>query len=262
MASQHKPWCAKTPRPWDVYSGTKGYLLKCDCGAEKPETEASIKAGLLSTVVQASKKAALSAGLAGMVNNAGERLEPKYQTIRGWDFGKGFGHGAILYTSEHLDSDELLLLGRTPEESVRITGLERLNLKSLEDTLNGEKEGGPLSMLAQLKVLNTDRLSEEEILTLSVFGEGLLAGYSANDLQAPEWLVANTAQLRKEIASRRDENLDKALQVARARRSELRTAEEKRKDLEAEIAELEAKRNRKGPNADAATSAPAGDTQK
>lgn len=98
-------------------------------------------------------------------------------------------------------------------------------------------------MLNELKNLNLDRYDEEGIVALLAFGENLAETYKKNDLEAPDWLAEKLTSLRKEIVSRRRDNIERALKNAKARREALRTAEEKRNDLDKSIAALEAKLN-------------------
>jgi len=64
-------------------------------------------------------------------------------------------------------------------------------------------------------------------------------GYQDLKLPTPEWVTDRLSDTDREITIRVQAELKRRLRTAKARRSALRTADEKRKDLEAEIADLE-----------------------
>ena len=63
-------------------------------------------------------------------------------------------------------------------------------------------------------------------------------GYQDLKLTTPEWIIDKLTQTTREIDSRVQGELMRRLRAAEARRSALRTADEKRKDADAEIQEL------------------------
>ena len=66
-------------------------------------------------------------------------------------------------------------------------------------------------------------------------------GYQELSLVTPEWVTDKMSEISIEITSRVRNELQRRLRAAKARRSALRTADEKRKDLNVEIQELEGK---------------------
>ena len=66
-------------------------------------------------------------------------------------------------------------------------------------------------------------------------------GYQDLKLETPEWILDKLAETSREINNRVQGELQRRLRNAKARRSALRTADEKRKDLDDEIAALESK---------------------
>jgi len=94
-------------------------------------------------------------------------------------------------------------------------------------------------MLQELKNVNLDRVDEEQMVALVTFGEQLAKSYSDLDLVAPEWVEEKLKVLKRELAARQRDNLEKALKEVQARRETLRTAEEKRNDLDAQAAKLQ-----------------------
>ncbi len=103
----------------------------------------------------------------------------------------------------------------------------------------GGRKVGRFVMLQQIRDLQIDRHTMEELVALKVFATGMLKEYEVNRLPAPEWLKTNTGELVKEIERKRKDSLEAALAQVKARRNELRTADEKRRDLEQEQKELE-----------------------
>jgi seryl-tRNA synthetase len=93
-------------------------------------------------------------------------------------------------------------------------------------------------MLEQLKRFDADRADMEEMLELSAYGRTLVAEYDALSVPQPEWLAEVLDRLKKAIADKRRDAILKALKTVKARKETLKSAEEKRKDAEAEIERL------------------------
>lgn len=91
-----------------------------------------------------------------------------------------------------------------------------------------------------LKNLNIERIDVDEMVALHAFGGGLQRAYEAHQLPVPEWLPENLRVLSKEIASHRRDSVERALKLANSRLDALKTADEKRRDLQAEIERLTA----------------------
>lgn len=96
-------------------------------------------------------------------------------------------------------------------------------------------------MLNQLRGLQIDKYDLDEIVYLDFVTAGLLMQYESYDLEPPEFLVDAASKLQFEIGKRREENLSKALKLAEAERTSLRSIDEKRKDLDARISRLKSK---------------------
>lgn len=99
---------------------------------------------------------------------------------------------------------------------------------------------GGENVLDRIRNFNSERSDLDEMVELLVIGEEILGGYEKNSLEAPEWLKDNVGVLRKEIAARRRDNLERALKLAEGRLETLKSAEEKRQDTAAEITRLRA----------------------
>lgn len=101
-------------------------------------------------------------------------------------------------------------------------------------------------MKAQILVVMQGTVAEE----ISTVEELILAqnqlkvidqGYQDLKLDTPEWVMDKMTEVGHEINSRVRNELARRLRTAKARRSALRTADEKRASLDAEISELEQK---------------------
>lgn len=94
-------------------------------------------------------------------------------------------------------------------------------------------------MLNELKNLQLDRLDLDEIVALYGLGDSIRKVNAEYGLPQPEWLTTNLETLQKEIKSKRRDSLERALKLAKARKEQLKTIDERRKDTEAEIERLE-----------------------
>jgi len=79
----------------------------------------------------------------------------------------------------------------------------------------------------------------EELIELRANARAIFAEYEAQKLDKPDWLNNAVNDLDREIAARVRDERARRLSEAKARRSSLKTTEEKRQDLDREIAELE-----------------------
>ena len=98
-------------------------------------------------------------------------------------------------------------------------------------------------MLETFKNFVIDRLDMEELIALSAFGRQLRAEYESVNVDVPTWVGDNLRTLRREIASRNADSLEKTLREKKARLESLKPAEERRKELQAEIDALQSKLN-------------------
>lgn len=97
-----------------------------------------------------------------------------------------------------------------------------------------------MEMFEKLRNLNIDRLSVDEAVFLLTSAKTFAAGYAEIGIPVPEWLGDNIRSLEKDVKSRQRDEMERRLREAKTRRNSLRTAEEKRKDIDEEIARLEA----------------------
>lgn len=83
-------------------------------------------------------------------------------------------------------------------------------------------------MLRELRNLDVDGAELDELVAGVTFGKALLATFTENRMQPPEWLADKMDKAGALIATKRRENLQRALKEAEARRAGLATAEERR----------------------------------
>ena len=97
-----------------------------------------------------------------------------------------------------------------------------------------------LNFLQELKNLNTDRNDLETLVFYSALVSSYRAEFEKVNVEAPEWVDEAHRTLRREINARNADavaNRKKSLRVAL---DGLKTKEEKRAELEKELARLEA----------------------
>ena len=95
-------------------------------------------------------------------------------------------------------------------------------------------------MLDRLRNLDVERLDVDEMVALSLFARDLAEEYKTLGLDAPEWLDVRSTEVRREISTRRADLRDKRIRELRASLSALKTKEERKVELHAELERLEA----------------------
>ncbi len=95
-------------------------------------------------------------------------------------------------------------------------------------------------MLERLKNLDVERMDADDLIALSAFAKILEAEYAAHSLEVPEWLKDRQAELKREILTRTADMRAKRIREINARLDTLKTADEKRADLKAELERLQA----------------------
>lgn len=98
---------------------------------------------------------------------------------------------------------------------------------------------GETTMLNQFRSFNTDGADMDVLIAMSAFGVGLRDSYRLLTGEVPEWVSIQLKVISREVKSRLADGLEKRLREAKARRTALAPAEEKRAALDMEIAELE-----------------------
>jgi hypothetical protein len=94
-------------------------------------------------------------------------------------------------------------------------------------------------MLDELKMVDVRRPALPELVELAAYGLLLLAEFEALGVESPEWIELNLKSIRREIKSRHADRIAEKLRTAKARLETLKTPDEKRASVIAEIAALE-----------------------
>lgn len=97
-----------------------------------------------------------------------------------------------------------------------------------------------MTVIERIKAVNAERIDLDGAVELLALGVTIVATYAANQLEVPSDLQEGVDGLKKLVATKRQEAIARKLREARARRSDLATAQEKREKLDEEIARLEA----------------------
>ncbi|SRR6266403_1115295 len=94
-------------------------------------------------------------------------------------------------------------------------------------------------MLTELKSFSPQRLDGEELVELATFGRIFEAEFGQLGVEIPEWVGNQLRAVRREIRTRNADAIANKLRAAKARFESLKTADEKRAAVAAEIAQLE-----------------------
>ncbi len=97
-------------------------------------------------------------------------------------------------------------------------------------------------MLDELKRFDKDRISIEEAVALSAYARVYRNEAEVLGLETPDWFDQRVKELHREIEARKADQLDARLTKLKSRRAALLTPDEKRADIDKQIAELETKK--------------------
>lgn len=90
-----------------------------------------------------------------------------------------------------------------------------------------------------LKNFDANRLSTEELVSLSAEGRALRAEYEALKVDEPEWVSVQINALRREVQSREADSRDARKRTIKAQLEGLKTPKERSAALRKELEELE-----------------------
>lgn len=93
-------------------------------------------------------------------------------------------------------------------------------------------------MLDKIRTLNLERLDAEEAIELVAAGRAALTEYGRYSLPAPAWLTDGVNALDADIQRRRTDMLQARRKELLAKQAALKSREEQRADIEAELARL------------------------
>lgn len=93
-------------------------------------------------------------------------------------------------------------------------------------------------MLEKLRSINIDRMDIDEAIELAAFGKVAATTYGAYEVPVPDWLTDSLKTLDADIKRRRRDALEARLKTLQARKAALRSRDEERADIDAELARL------------------------
>lgn len=96
-----------------------------------------------------------------------------------------------------------------------------------------------MQLLAEIRTVSVDGMDLHDAVVAITIVKLLKTEYEVHGLPPPDWLDARLTELQEEVKNRKRDYLQRALKSAQARQSTLKTAEEKRKDVQEEIERLQ-----------------------
>ena len=98
-----------------------------------------------------------------------------------------------------------------------------------------------MKVIINLRAIEIDTTEIEDLMVIKNQLAVIDTEYQNLTLDTPEWVTDKLGEVSREINNRVTAELTLKLKQAKSRRSALKTADEKRKDLDVEIAALEGK---------------------
>ncbi len=96
-----------------------------------------------------------------------------------------------------------------------------------------------MSNLSKLRALDTDRASLDDLVELHAIGRAATLSYQHYSLSTPQWLTDAMERLDKDLQARRKDALLARRRELQNQRDQLRTREERRANIDDELAALE-----------------------
>lgn len=96
--------------------------------------------------------------------------------------------------------------------------------------------------LNRLRTLKADVLQVDDLVELFVFAKNVKAEFEVRKISVPDYIEDGIRTLDREISVRSADDLERRLAEAKQRRLALTPRSERLKDLDAEIAELQAQK--------------------
>jgi hypothetical protein len=103
-----------------------------------------------------------------------------------------------------------------------------------------------MQLIAQLKSLDTDRLTLDEAMVLLTQCRALKATWSQEDIEIPDWLSNASTRLEAEARDRARGELLRKKREIELKRDRLKTRDEQRQEADLELAAIEARLNPQG----------------
>lgn len=98
-----------------------------------------------------------------------------------------------------------------------------------------------MKVIINIKAIVAEDTQLEDLMIVKSNLMTIDAGYTDLKLESPDWVTDKLDEVVREIHGRVRAELTRRLKAAKSRHSALKSRDERRKDTEAEIAELEAK---------------------
>jgi vacuolar-type H+-ATPase subunit I/STV1 len=104
-----------------------------------------------------------------------------------------------------------------------------------------QKRGRQMTILQELRTLQADNVQPEDIVATLAIAKAIRKEFEESGalVEAPAWLDDKIRSLQRELKLRTADVLEKRLADVRAKRDSLKTAEERRRDLDAEAERIQ-----------------------
>lgn len=96
-----------------------------------------------------------------------------------------------------------------------------------------------MKLLLEIQSINVDQSELDEVVASLAVANNIVTQYAALGLPAPDWLKDKVDTLAREVKARHRDLLELRLKQAKQRRERLKTRDEQKADVDAEIAALE-----------------------
>lgn len=97
-----------------------------------------------------------------------------------------------------------------------------------------------MNLLHEIRNFNADAVNLDDAVATLAVGKSVVAEWTAQGIPAPDWLTEKVGEIGREVKARHRDFLERALREALARKTALKTREQKAADTDAEIARLQA----------------------
>ena len=91
----------------------------------------------------------------------------------------------------------------------------------------------------EIRTFNVEGMALEDLVTLSASARAIQGEFATLNVEEPEWLNPKVREIRREVATRQADRIEKLIREKKSRLEVLKPAEQKRQELADEIAKLE-----------------------
>ncbi len=96
-------------------------------------------------------------------------------------------------------------------------------------------------IIDEIRRFNTDGTSLEDLVAMSASARAIQSEFAAVSVEEPEWLNPKIREIRREIATRQADRIERLIREKKSRLEALQPEEQKREALKLEIDRLEKK---------------------